>query len=220
MKKLLLVFFAGLFMASCGTTSTVMAVYDVGLSSVKSPTDSKEQYGETKITPILENSIQKYRYEDDYIDIIWTFRNTRLEFFLRNKSNHTIKVNWDEVAYVNYNGNVSRIMHLGVKYDKRSESQGYINIPSGTYISDMILPIDNVYFQEGYARYGGYGGYEPAKWVEKALIPCYYNNKSEMEADVKSGTWIGKTVKVLFPIEIEGVKNDYSFEFKVNGVLN
>ena len=41
-----------------------------------------------------------------------------------------------------------------------------------------------------------------------------------MEADIAQGTWIGKVVKVLFPIEIEGIKNDYSFEFRVNGVLN
>lgn len=219
MKKYLLLFFTGLLVASCGST-TVMAIYDVGLTSVKSPTDSKKEFGETKIIPINENSIQKYRYEDEYIDITWIYRNTRFEFLLKNKSKHTIKINWDEVAYVNYNGSVSRIMHQGVKYDKRAESQGSINIPSGTNLSDILVPIDNVYFQESYAIAGGYGGYEPAKWVEKALIPCYYNSKSAMEADIAQGTWIGKVVKVLFPIEIEGIKNDYSFEFRVNGVLN
>ena len=41
-----------------------------------------------------------------------------------------------------------------------------------------------------------------------------------MQADIAKGTWMGATINVMFPIEIEGVKNDYSFEFRVDGVLN
>ena len=48
----------------------------------------------------------------------------------------------------------------------------------------------------------------------------YYNNKKEMLADLNNGTWIGKTIRILLPIEIAGVKNDYSFEFRVNEVIS
>lgn len=38
-----------------------------------------------------------------------------------------------------------------------------------------------------------------------------------MEKEIANKTWIGRTVRILFPIEIEGIKNDYTFEFTVNG---
>lgn len=41
-----------------------------------------------------------------------------------------------------------------------------------------------------------------------------------MENDIANKVWIGRKIKVLFPIEIEGVKNDYSFEFTVDAPLN
>lgn len=202
-KNFVLLFALGMLLASCGT----MAVYDIGLSAVESPADAKIRYGETKIVEFTENSIQKYRYEDDYIDIVWLVSTTRLDFTLKNKSGHSIKINWDEVTYVDWKEQADRIMHKGIRYNEREKSQGFINIPNGTSLTDVIIPISKVKFDGG-------------KWIELALIPCYYDNKRLMLADIQKGTWIGKTIKVLFPIEIEGVKNDYSFEFKVNKVLN
>jgi len=38
-----------------------------------------------------------------------------------------------------------------------------------------------------------------------------------MQNDIDNKIWIGKKVQILFPIEIEGKKNDYNFEFTVNG---
>lgn len=198
-----------LLLVSCGS---VMALYDVGLSSVESPENAKEQFGETKIVKITEDKLDKYRYEDKYISITWYYLTTQLEFELVNKSDFTLKINWDDVSYVDYNGNVSRIMHKGVKYSEREQSQGSINIPKNGRLFDIIVPTSNVYLSQGF--------YVPTEWKHTAIFPCYYKNKSEMKKDVANGTWIGRTVRVLFPIEIEGVKNDYTFEFRVEDVLN
>lgn len=216
-RPILLSLFCGALVASCGTSS-VMAVYDVSLSSVERPENAKEQFGETKIVKLTENkeneSITKYQYEDQYIQIAWIYATNQLNFELVNKSGYTLKIDWDNVSYVDYCGNVSRIMHKGVKYNNREESQGTISIPKGGSLKDMLVPTSNVYFDKGF------GMYVPAKWVQTALFPCYYKKKSDMKADIARGTWIGKTIKVLFPIEIENVKNDYIFEFRVDGVLN
>lgn len=211
-----------LIFSSCGT-SVYMARYDVKLSSVETPSDSKNPYGENKITKISEEAtdrsnktflMYKYEYTDKYIGITWYYNTTRLEFELKNFSEHTIKINWDDISYMDYSGNVSRIMHKGVKYSEREQPQGSISIPKGGRISDIIVPVNNVYFDKGVS------GYIPAQWKQVAIIPCYYNNKKTMENDIANKVWIGRNIKVLFPIEIEGVKNDYSFEFIVDTPLN
>ena len=56
---------------SCGTFKSYVASYSIGLSEVESPADSKQQFGETKVVSFNEEGVNKYRYEDDYIDIIW-----------------------------------------------------------------------------------------------------------------------------------------------------
>ena len=208
-----------LFRSSCVTTQ--MAIYDVGLSSVESPSDAKKPYGNTDIVKYTDRNpsegkdgqIQdKYKYTDRYIDITWWYSTTQFEFELKNISGYTLKINWDNVTYMDYTGNISRIMHKGVRYIDREQSQGSISIPKDGRLNDIIVPTSNVYFDKGL------GIYSPAAWRQTAIIPCYYKNKKEMEHDIKNRTWIGKKVKILFPIEIEGKCNDYNFEFTVNGV--
>ena len=212
-NAVLLALFCGFALSSCGTSS-VMAVYDVSLSSVESPENVKEQFGDTKIVKLSENSedgtINKYQYEDEYIRITWMYMTNQLDFELENLSGHTLKINWDDISYMDAGGNVSRIMHKGIKYSERENSQGSISIPKGGRLSDIIVPTSNVSFLSA-------GSY--SKWYQKSLIPCYYDNKAAMQADIAKGTWMGATIKVMFPIEIEGVKNDYRFEFRVDGVL-
>ena len=214
-------FSVSLLIHSCGS-SVYMARYDVKLSSVETPTDIKQPYGESRITQILEEAndgknlflLNKYEYADEYIGITWYYNTTQLEFELKNLSGHTLKINWDDISYMDYHGNVSRIMHKGVKYSEREKPQGSISIPKGGRISDIIVPVVNVYFDSGVS------GLVPAQWKQTAMIPCYYKKKEAMENDIANKVWIGRKIKVLFPIEIEGVKNDYSFEFTVDAPLN
>lgn len=54
---------------SCGTFKSYVASYSIGLSEVESPADSKQQFGETKVVSFNEEGVNKYRYEDDYIEL-------------------------------------------------------------------------------------------------------------------------------------------------------
>lgn len=207
-------------MTSCGSSKIYMARYDVGLTSVETPSNTKEPYGDLKITKIEDRTtdnknnlllINRYEYSDKYIGITWTYNTTQFEFELKNISGHTLKINWDDVTFMDYSGNISRVMHKGVKYIERENPQGSISIPNEGILQDIILPNSNVYFSKGIS------GYIPAQWKQKAIIPCYFNNKNDMEKEIANKTWIGRTVRILFPIEIEGIKNDYTFEFTVNG---
>lgn len=170
--------------------------YVVNLSAVESPENAKVQFGETKVVTFKDGDVQKYRYEDDFINIVWFVGYKEFDFSLTNKSDHTIKINWDDISYVDINGNVGRVMHSGVKYIDRNSSQPATSIPKRASITDLLMPTENVYYVSG--QYGG--------WRESPLIPASYNQ----------GGAEGKTMTILMPIMIENVQNDYTFEFVIS----
>ena len=207
-KRILFAALIGVMFTSCGMFKSYVATYDVALSTVESPANAKAQFGETKVVTFQEGATSKYRYEDDYIVIVWYVGLKDFNFSLKNKSNHTIKLNWDDISYVDYKGSVGRVMHSGVKYIDRNNSQPASTIPRGASISDVLIPTDNIYYVEG--KYGG--------WNERYLIPCNYSSKEDFAAGASS--YVGSTMKIMMPIMIENVQNDYTFEFTINSLLN
>ncbi len=210
MKKfsLLGVFCSLLMLASCGSLTGNVAIYSVGLASVESPADAKQQFGQTKVVTFNDKGVSKYRYEDDYIDIVWYVGSKQFNFTLKNKSGHTLKINWDDISYVDTQGQVGRVMHAGVKYSERNSSQPATTLPKGASISDLLLPTDNVYYISG--QYGG--------WNEDYLIPSVYKNKEAFNSGAPS--MVGKTMTIMMPIMIQNVQNDYTFTFNINELLN
>ena len=210
MKKSFLfsVIAAGFLFSSCGAFKSYVANYSVGLSAVESPADAKQQFGETKVVTFDEGGINKYRYEDDYIDIVWYVGSKQFNFTLKNKSGHTLKINWDDVSYVDVKGQVGRVMHAGVKYTERNSSQPATTVPKNASISDLLLPTENVYYVSG--QYGG--------WRESYLVPCVYKTPEAFNAEAPS--LVGKTMTIMMPIMIENVQNDYTFTFNIDKLLN
>ena len=210
MKKNYLVAFtlfaSMLTLSSCVTS--YMASYSVGLSSVESPADAKKQFGETKVVTFKDGEVDKYRYEDDFIEIVWYVGLKKFNFELKNKSTHTMKINWDDISYVDINGKTRRVMHAGVKYIERNNSQPATSIPKGASLSDILLPTDNVILSSG--LYGG--------WIESNLIPSYYSTSEAMANGAES--YVGKKMTILMPIMIENVQNDYTFVFNIDKWLN
>ncbi len=198
MKKfyLLSILAIGILASSC-TTPNYSPNYSIELSAVESPADAKQQFGETKVVTFDDNGINKYRYEDDYIDIIWYVTSQRFNFTLKNKSNHTFKINWDDISYVDIDGEVGRVMHNGVKYTDRNNSQPATTVPKNASISDTLLPTANVYFDDILTR----------GWQINPLVP-----KSSFNSHAPSP--IGKTMIIMMPIVIEGIQNDYTFTFQ------
>lgn len=193
---------------SCGTFKSYVASYSVGLTSVESPTDAKQQFGETKVVNFNEDGVSKYRFEDDYIETVWYVGSKQFNFTLKNKSGHTLKINWDDVSYVDTKGQVGRVMHSGVKYTERNNSQPATTVPKGATISDLLLPTDNVYYVSG--QYGG--------WRESYLIPCIYQTKEAL--DSSASDYVGKTMTIMMPIMIENVQNDYTFTFNIDELIS
>ena len=210
MKKvnLFLLAFTAFMLTSCGAFKNYIASYSVGLSSVESPADAKQQFGETKVVTFNEEGVSKYRYEDDYINIVWYVGLKQFNFTLNNKSGHSWKINWHDISFVDTEGQVGRVMHSGVKYTERNNSQPATTVPKGASISDILLPTENVYFVSG--QYGG--------WRENYLLPCVYQTPEAFNAGASS--LVGKTMTIMMPIMIENVQNDYTFTFNIEKLLN
>ena len=210
MKKvnLFLLAFTAFMLTSCGAFKNYIASYSVGLSSVESPADAKQQFGETKVVTFNEEGVSKYRYEDDYINSVWYVGLKQFNFTLNNKSGHSLKINWDDISFVDTKGQVGRVMHSGVKYSERNNSQPATTVPKGASISDILLPTENVYFVSG--QYGG--------WRENYLLPCVYQTPEAFNAGASS--LVGKTMTIMMPIMIENVQNDYTFTFNIDKLLN
>ena len=206
MKKILIVFFLGLLLQSCSTSTIITAKYLIGLSSVESPANSKQQFGETKIINLNNDSLNKYRYIDEHIDVVWYVSSKQFDFELTNKSEHRIKINWDDISYVDFTGKTGRVMHSGIKYSEKNNSQPAITIPPNAFISDILIPTDNVKFSAFWEC-----------WYTTNLIPSRYDSQEEFDA--KAGSYIGKSMIILMPIIIEDVQNEYIFEFRINGVI-
>lgn len=152
----------------------------------------------------LRNELRQEAEERERI-----FTNSRISpnsflFGLKNKSDNTLKIIWDEAAYVGIDGQTSSIMHTGTKFSRKEESQMPSKIIRGASISDILLPTELVKLEE-WERYSAY--YEStttkSQWV---AYPLYDNSKPYEEP---------LTMRVMLPIQIKDVVNEYFFEFEV-----
>ncbi|MEX0719954.1 MAG: hypothetical protein WD059_04745 [Balneolaceae bacterium] len=96
----------------------------------------------------------KYVYQDSSLSIVWIPHVSKFYFELENKTNHSMKVVWDEAAFVDPNGRSMRVMHSGVKYSDRENSQPSSIVVRGGSLSDLVFPTDYVSYASG--QYGGW----------------------------------------------------------------
>lgn len=200
-KSFVLFLLAGMLLHSC---TTYKAFYRIGLSSVESPEVAKKQIGEPKVVNFKEGRYSMCRFEDDYIDIVWHVTARGFNFELKNKSEKFIKLNWDEVSYVDIDGRVGRVTHNGVRLLERGASQPMLTIPKGAVLSDILVPTDNIKYDSK-----GSGG-----WIAKDLIPATYKTVGQYYTYAESN--IGKKMTILLPIIVRNTPNYYVFEFIVN----
>lgn len=200
MKKLIYTFFVATILTSC---MSYQGFYQVGLKEVERPEDAKERYGESKIVNFEEEGKTKYSYEDDMIKIVWLPLSTQFGFTLENKTDHSIKIIWDEAVYVNQNNSSGRVMHAGVKYIDRNNPQPPTVIVKNANIDDIIVPTGLVYYANG--QYGG--------WRTSPMFPNRAATQEELNSLAQEN--IGKEVRVVLPLKIQETINEYTFTFKV-----
>ena len=182
-----------------------MATYDISLSQVESPSNQKDQFSETIAKIEGEDGISKDSFEDDNIQMIWYVGLEEFYFTIENKTNHALKINWNEAVYVDIDKKAGKVIHSGVKYAQKNEAQVPSLISKGSRLEDVVVPADNIY----YSSYLN-------SWETKQLFPTSFSSDEALNNAQK---YEGKEISILLPITIENVQNDYLFTFKVNKVV-
>ncbi len=166
------------------------------LSKVEKPSNPAIRYGKTTTIEDKDKNISKYSYIDNVIDILIFGGSKQFNYILRNVSNNSIKVIWNEAVFVDYDGTTSKIMHTGTKYSQREGDQPATTIIKGAKIEDLAVPNCNVRYSEALNE-----------WVTESMYP----SKPALEPG---------QLRLMLPIQIKDVVNEYIFVFDVNYVYD
>lgn len=195
MKKFYLFIVGALLLSSCIPFDTL---YDLSLKNVEVPKNSKQQFSESMLKTTSEDGVTMYSFEDDMIAIAWYATSTQFHFILRNKTNHSIKIPWDEVVYINPYGQSMRCIHSGVRFIDRSNAQVPTVVAKNSTLRDLLMPADLI----------------GREWGERSLFGEYITQE-----DANQSGFIGTKVSVLLPIMIENVTNEYLFQFELKDII-
>ena len=168
--------------------------YIATLSKVIKPSNSAIRYGKTK--EIKDNDVTKFSYIDNIVDLTIFATSSKFAFELKNTSPNSIKIIWDEAVFVDADGSTSKVMHAGTRYSDRNSSQPATTIISNAKIEDVATPTDRV-------RYSSV----LSEWVSDSMFPSSPHLK-------------GKHLRLMLPIQIKNVINEYVFVFDLLYVPN
>lgn len=176
--------------------------YDISLREVVASSQPKDRFGEGRIVRADSADVQRYVFENDMIRIAWVPTEISLAFTLENKTDDSLRVIWRDATYIDAEGVRATVTHAGVKYDDFFYSDGRAQRPSVVLskgsMSDMVLPRPNVQLPTGFMA--GTGRVKP-------LLP----------GDAES--CLGKTIRVLLPLEMEAALVEYTFIFNIDGLM-
>lgn len=206
MKKLLLAMICLLSLGSCASmlvSKEYSGDYEYTLTSVECPQIQTEPYGEKSITTTTEDNALKYIFQDDYIAITWAVTQEKFFFSLKNLTEHNIQVIWDEAVYVDVDGGSNRVMHAGVKYSEMNNTQASTTVAANSILTDVVSPTCNIYYNS------------TTGWTHNSLLGRFHKEQ-QVVIDTMQGN-VGKDLKVILPIKINGIVNEYTFTFTVTG---
>lgn len=170
-------------------TDALDGVYRTALYKVERPEYHEDKYGETKV--VTDDGVTKYTYVDNSVEVVMWSTKKEFDFILKNVSPYSMKILWNDACYVDQFGLTSKVIHSHIKFSEKENDQPATTILSGAKIVDNVCPSANIQWSE-------YG-----EWNIKELFPVSY-----------SGTSLGE-VRLMLPIKIRDVVNEYIFVFKV-----
>lgn len=213
-NKILLLWTLVLFIGSCSQGVVYNLKYDFILEDVERPTEAAALLGEQKTSITVEQGYT-YSFEDEIIKILWLPSGAMFEFLLVNKTDSPIKVIWNEAAYICEKGDSHKVIHAGIKYSQRNRYKLPSTIEQKSTLKDFIYPADYMSFSdEGWVERPLWSGH----WEGKTLLPTSQEGGDPQEFLNSAKNYIGKTIKVLFPIRVKDETYEYTFIFMVRDV--
>lgn len=183
--------------------SSYTAKYDARIISVERPENYNLRYSEKVMLEFVSNV-----YEDELLKITVSYHQVCF-FTIENKSEHSIKLIWDAVVYIDTNRISHKCVPSTVSYATRNQSQlPAVIAPRSIYITE-VLPVDYITFDG--EKVVGFFPHESQKVGSEPE-----RGKEGLEAKVKP--YIGKTFGLLLPIQIKDVVNEYLLTIKIQDI--
>lgn len=146
----------------------------------------------------VEVSASRNTYSDDIIDVAMSFGDESISFTMVNNSNSSIKILWDDAAYMDQYGDAHRIIHTGVRLVDKEKAQVPSIIPRGAKLNDGVVPANLVNLIAG-------------NWVYEPLSKLrMFDSRKEADEAVSNFN----PVRLLLPIETNGVRYEYTYTFE------
>ena len=193
------------------------ARYGASLVEVARTPATRQRYGAA--TAIAPTDSSRYGFEDGLIAVqIGTLHNG-FRINVRNKSDQSVKLIWDETSFIDLDGTLSRVMHIGVKYADRNTSQPPTVIPAHQRLVDEVSPTDRVWFRPASAHLAA--GWQNGPLLKPAYTGTVVQAGEPMPAAPDSfatavHSRVGQRFALVIPFEVGGEKNEYTFWFKVD----
>lgn len=131
-------------------------------------------------------------FSDEKLSFTWEIQLTHFNLSLENKSDKTIRVDWENSAYVNSLGNNFRVFHSGITIADRDREQMSTPIVRGSKLRDLVVPTGNVSYSTYFNR-----------WVYLTLL------------DNKKGSEDNTNVRIQLSIKDNDGAQDYIFIFNL-----
>ena len=145
------------------------------------------------------------KFEDTQIEVLFPFSRSenlrslkQIPIRLINKAPSPISVEWDSCVFVDPSGESRRVIHSGVKLIDRNAPQPASVVASRSKLADVLIPSDNIYYQEGSSAGNTY---IPGGWKEHPLLK----------------RWAGReefSFKAVLAVKADGQMKPYQFEFQ------
>jgi len=214
---------ASLGAIACSTvapsTLVYRAEYKLELVAVDRPV-ATDEYDAGRATVLLPED-NRYVYEDELLSAIFLARKDGIACEVENRTDRTIKIVWDEAAFIDADGSSGRLLHQGSTYV--SAPQPPTVIPSGTRVTDALFPAKRVRYREAVVaeEIAIPGGWDPLPLVvpvvdivtmeggAEELPPANDTFRTQVEDNQ------GKRYGLLLAIESLGITSEYIFWFEV-----
>lgn len=179
--------------------------YIIDIDDIKE-SEQTEQLGNA-YTP----TIPVFYYSDSIIDIAFVLNRWGILFDIQNKTNHSIKINWDDIVFVGRNYYAGRVIHKGIPLGSTKDPQVPTSILRNTKYSDYLIPEKSIHIE--YDEEDGF-----TYRIDRLLYIGIKKNKvKKLYNDTKQET-LG-TIQLQIPIVIEGIQNNYIFSFTIDDVI-
>jgi hypothetical protein len=127
-------------------------------------------------------------FHDEVMKIQFSFEGEGLGFTLSNETDGPLKIDWNQLSYVDSEGTAHKVIHQGVRLIQRDQPMSPTTLPPGAKLKEFVYPADMV------KNLG-------TEWEMPPIL----------SADRVQGT----RLSLYMPIDQNGTTKNYNFVFKL-----